>query len=371
MHGLSLANRLAVAPMTRVTATAEGLPTERMVEYYRGFARGGFGLLFSEGTYPDKAYSQGYMNQPGLADDAQAHAWRAVTSAVHAEGSKIIAQLMHAGALSQGNPYRKTSAGPSAIRPKGGQLPFYYGNGPYMVPEEMTDAQIDEAIEGFVASAQRAAWLAGFDAVEIHGANGYLLDQFLSEYSNQRTDRWGGSIAHRVSLLVETVRRVKHALKGSIPVGIRLSQGKVNDFHAKWSGGEADAAIIFSAVADAGADFIHVTEFEAWQPAFDGGNTSLAVLAKTYAPDIPIIANGSLHDLHRAEELLRAGVDIIAMGRGALANPNMPALLAAGAALRPFDSTILGPVADIKDSELELRRQAIRSQSNSLRRHGD
>jgi len=356
MHGVLLANRLAVAPMTRVTATPEGLPTGRMVEYYRGFAEGAFGLLISEGIYPDHAYSQGYLNQPGLADDEQARAWQAVTSAVHASGAKIVAQLMHAGALSQGNRHRDESVGPSAIQPKGQQLAFYYGEGPYKVPMAMTEAQIEEAIEGFVASAKRAVTVAGFDAVEIHGANGYLLDQFLTEYSNQRTDRWGGSVANRVSLLVETVRRVKRAIHGTAPVGIRISQGKVNDFHAKWMGGEVDAAIIFSALADAGVDFIHVTEFEAWRPAFEGGVDSLAALAKAYAPNVPMIANGSLHDLDRAEELLRAGVDVIAMGRGALANPNMPALLAAGHALRPFDSTILGPIADIKDSELALRR---------------
>jgi 2,4-dienoyl-CoA reductase-like NADH-dependent reductase (Old Yellow Enzyme family) len=342
--------------MSRVTATPEGLPTERMADYYRGFAKGGFALLITEGIYTDKAYSQGYLKQPGLADDRQARAWQAVTSAVHAEGGKIAAQIMHAGALRQGNPYREASVGPSAIRPKGQQMQFYYGEGPYPAPEEMTAAQIEEAIEGFVAAAIRAVTLAGFDAVEIHGANGYLLDQFLTEYSNQRTDRWGGNVAKRVSLLVETVRRVKQAVGGRAPVGIRISQGKVNDFHAKWPGGEADAAIIFTALADAGADFIHVTEFEAWQPAFEGTTDSLAALAKRYAPNVPIIANGSLHDLDRAGELLKSGVDVVAMGRGALANPDMPSLLAAGETLRPFDRAILGPFANIKDSELELRR---------------
>lgn len=356
MRGLSLANRLAVAPMTRVTATPEGLPTERMVEYYRGFAKGGFALVFSEGTYPDKAYSQGYLNQPGLADDDQARAWQAVTSAVHAEGAKMVAQLMHAGALSQGNRHRNASVGPSAIRPKGQQLPFYYGNGSYAVPEAMSEAQIEDAMQGFAASAKRAVTLAGFDAIEIHGANGYLLDQFLTEYSNQRTDRWGGHVAHRVRLLIETIRRVKRAVDGKAPVGIRISQGKVNDFHAKWAGAEADAAIIFPALADAGVDFIHVTEFEAWRPAFEDGKTPLATLASTYAPNVPIIANGSLHDLDHATKMLRSGVDVIALGRGALANPDMPRLLALGNAPRPFDSAILGPIADIKDSELALRR---------------
>jgi len=356
MPGLSLANRLAVAPMTRVTATPDGLPTERMIEYYRGFARGGFALVFSEGIYSDKAHSQGYLNQPGLANDDQARAWQTLTSAVHAEGTKIAAQLMHAGALSQGNRHRDTNVGPSAIRPKGQQMSFYHGNGSYAVPEAMTEAQIEDAMEGFAASAKRAVSLAGFDAVEIHGANGYLLDQFLTEYTNQRTDRWGGNVTRRVRFLVETIRRVKRAVDGRAPVGIRISQGKVNDFHAKWAGAETDAAIIFSSLADAGVDFIHVTEFEAWRPAFEDGRTPLATLAGMYAPNVPIIANGSLHDLDRATEMLRSGVDVVALGRGALANPDMPRLLALGNAPRPFDNTILGPIADIKDSELALRR---------------
>lgn len=355
MWGLSFANRLAVAPMSRVTATFDGYPSQRMVRYYEGYARGGFALLITEGIYPDKSYSQGYLNQPGLGDDDQAKAWRPVTAAAHAHGGRVFAQLMHAGALSQGNPHRSHAVGPSAILPKGNQLTFYKGHGTYPVPQAMSREQIEEAIEGFVQAAVRATTLGGFDGVEIHGANGYLLDQFLTESSNQRTDEWGGSVARRVSLLAETIRRVRRAVGPRYPVGVRISQGKVNDFHAKWAGGEDDAAVIFRAVADAGADFIHITEFEAWQPAFDGAQLSLAALAKRYAGSVPLIANGGLHDLDRATEMLGSGVAMVAMGRGALANPDMPARIAAGHPLRSFDSSILGPIADIKDSELLLR----------------
>jgi len=356
MWGMHLANRLAVAPMTRISATAEGYPSQRMARYYEGFARGGFGLLISEGIYPDKAFSQGYLNQPGLGDDEQANAWRPVTAGVHAHGGRIFAQLMHAGALSQGNPHRDHAIGPSAIQPKGHQLAFYRGQGRYPVPEAMTRDHIDEAIEGFVQAAVRATTHAGFDGVEIHGANGYLLDQFLTESSNQRTDEWGGTVAKRVALLAETIRRVRRAVDPRFPVGVRISQGKVNDFHAKWPGGEDDAAIIFRALADAGADFFHVTEFEAWGPAFDGVNSSLVALANRYASSVPVIANGGLHDLERAAQLLESGVAMVAIGRGALANPDMPSLIATGRGLRLFDNSILGPIADIKDSELATSR---------------
>ena len=156
-------------------------------------------------------------------------------------------------------------------------------------------------------------------------------------------------------LLVAVVQRVKQAVAGRVPVGIRISQGKVNDFHAKWSGGERDAEAVFAALADAGVDYLHITEFQAWQPAFEGTTATLANLAKRYAPTVPLIVNGSLHELGRASAALHAGADIVALGRGALANPDMPRLLQRGLPLREFDNAILGPIADIKPSELALR----------------
>jgi len=356
LKGVPLQNRLAVAPMTRVSASAEGLPTPAMMDYYQRFAQGGFGLVFSEGIYTDRAFAQGYLNQPGLTDEAQARAWTGITQALHAKGTRMFAQLMHAGALSQGNRFRKLTVGPSAIRPKGQQMGFYNGTGPYPTPAAMTQAEIDEAIEGFVRSAARAVRLGGFDGVEIHGANGYLLDQFLTEETNIRTDRWGGDVTRRVALLVEVVKAVKQELNATAPVGIRISQGKVNDYTSKWSGGEADAKLIFSALAAAGVDFIHVTEFEAWQPAFAGGKDSLLTLARRHAPEVAIVVNGSLHAIERSEEALANGADIVALGRGALANPDLPKVFDEQRTPRAFDAAILGPIANIKDSELAFAR---------------
>lgn len=348
-------NRLAVAPMTRVTATATGVPTATMRDYYARFARGGFGLVITEGLYTDKAFSQGYRNQPGIADDEQALAWADITRDAREQGALMFAQLMHAGALSQGNPYRDHTVAPSAVKPLGKQMTFYHGEGEYPAPAAITEQQIAEAIDGFVQSALRAVRIAGFAGIEIHGANGYLLDQFLTTHTNLRDDRWGQHVQGRVRLLVDVLQAVKAAVGQEVPVGIRISQGKVNDFTHKWPGREADAEVIFGALADAGADFIHVTEFEAWQPAFDGGSDSLAALARRYAPGVTLIANGSLHDPERAAEVLNAGADIVALGRGALANPDLPHVLAQGKAPRAFDGAILGPIADVKDSELAIQ----------------
>lgn len=348
---LKLKNRFAVAPMTRVSADEQGSATQTMARYYERFAKGGFGLIITEGNYTDRSSSQGYRFQPGLTDDEQTQAWRATTDAVHRHGSVMIAQLMHAGALSQANRFVSESVGPSAIRPKGEQMAFYYGAGSYRIPRAMSDKDIAEAIDGFAHAAQLAIGTAGFDGVEIHGANGYLLDQFLTDYSNQRTDQWGGEVGQRLRLTLEVIAAVKK-VAGQAPVGVRLSQGKVNDFQHKWAGGERDAEIIFAALADAGVDYIHVTEHEAWQPAFAQGQASLVELARRYAPDVTLIANGGLHDPQKAEQVLRDGADIIAVGKGALANPDLPELLRQDAALRDFDPAILGPIANIKDSEL-------------------
>ncbi|WP_457583554.1 NADH:flavin oxidoreductase [Ensifer canadensis] len=351
---LPLANRLSVAPMTRISASAEGVPTERMVRYYERFARGGFSLLTTEGIYPDKAYAQTYKGQPGLADREQAKGWKTVVDAVHSAGVRIFAQLMHGGALSQSNRFRSDTVGPSALQPRGRQMVSYHGEGLYAVPREMDEADIAEAVSGFAQAAMLAIDVAGFDGIEIHGANGYLLDQFFTGYTNRRQDRWGGDIGRRMGMSLAVLDAVRSAVGQKVPVGIRLSQGKVNDPLHKWAEGEEGAGIVFKALAASPADFVHVTEFEAWQPAFSEGGKSLVALARQHAPDLFVIANGGLHDIARAEQVLQAGADMIALGRGALANPNWPRIAPEKREARPLELEMLSPISDIKDSELQL-----------------
>ena len=191
INGHTVKNRLSVAPMTRITATQDGRATETMTRYYERFARGGFGTVITEGIYTDQAFSQGYVHQPGMTDEVQANAWKPVVSGIKAHGALAIAQIMHAGAISQGNRFRDTTVGPSAVQPKGEQMTFYHGKGRYALPVAMTEAQIADAITGFAESAGRAIEVAGFDAIEIHGANGYLLDQFLTDYANNRVGSVG------------------------------------------------------------------------------------------------------------------------------------------------------------------------------------
>jgi 2,4-dienoyl-CoA reductase-like NADH-dependent reductase (Old Yellow Enzyme family) len=345
---VALRNRFAVAPMTRTSATSDGKATSEMRNYYSRFARGQFALVITEGTYIDTSFSQGYANQPGIATSEQANAWAALVRDVHQAGARIFIQLMHAGALSQHNHYREGTVGPSAVRPKGEQMGLYGGNGPYQVPRALTKYEIAEIVQSF-SSAGKRALDAGFDGIEIHGANGYLLDQFLTDYTNQRQDEYGGGIENRVRLAAQIVSMTKDALRSAAPVGIRLSQTKVNDYTYQWPGGEKDAKAIFHFLSEAGADFVHVTSKQAWQPAFDG-SPSLPELAKRFS-NLPVIANGSLHDPQRAAQMVSLGASMISLGRGALATPDCPERLRQQQSLEEFDPAMLRPTATLANEE--------------------
>ncbi len=334
-----LRNRAVVAPMSRVSTKGDGVPTMNMARYYAEYASGGFGLVITEGTYTDRYFSKAYANQPGIVTDQQVSSWQQVTEAVHKAGGLIILQLMHAGALSQ---CLDITAGPSAVKPLGKKMKDYGGEGPFPLPLELSQIDVIELICGFARSAHRAA-SAGFDGVEIHGANGYLIDQFLTDYTNQRTDRYGGSTRNRIRLAVEVTKAVRQSVDDDFIVGIRLSQGKVNDFDYTWPGGARDAAIIFPQVAGAGVDYIH---FASEGRGFDHGcvladGTSLPRLARALT-GLPVIANGGLHDPDGAYRILQDGHgDLAALGSGALANPDWPDRLAREAPICAFDPMML------------------------------
>ena len=344
---LTLKNRLAVAPMTRVSATEDGCATPEMAAYYAKFARGGFAAVITEATYVDQQYSQGYHYQPGLANDAQRDAWKAVVDGIHAGGALAIMQFVHAGALNQGrnSGYPEGSIAPSAVKPKGTMLTFYRGEGEYDVPREIAVDEMIAVKDAFTAASIRAME-AGFDAIEMHGANGYLLDQFWTAYTNQRTDEYGGSARNRIRFDEEIIKAAIAATQGRIPVGLRLSQSKVNDFEYQWAGGEQDAADIFPVLDEAGMAFIHITEHDATAEVFGSGH-SLAGLAKKYSQR-PVIVNGGLGDPATAAGVIEHGdADVIAQGKSALANPDWPNKVQAGEELAEFDFAMFSPLADL------------------------
>lgn len=269
---------------------------------------------------------------------------------------------MHAGSQSQGNPHTTTTWGPSSVRPKGEQLAMYRGSGPYQIPEAMTVEHIAQVRAAFV-NAARMARDAGFDGVEIHGANGYLLDAFLTDYLNTRTDGYGGGVANRVRLATEVCGDVVAAVGADIAVGIRISQGKVSDNQHRWAGGEDDAAEIFTALADTGIDYIHTTEYRALAPAFDNTVKPLAKLAKQYSR-LSIIANGHLDDPHDAAAIIDSGAaDVVALAKPALANRNWPHRVRTGQPLSAdLPADLFGPLATVKDWEVTDMKSTTRDE---------
>ena len=342
---LALANRTIVAPLTRASATVDGLVTDQMRDYYGDFARGGWGLVETEATYIDLKYSQGYDYQPGIANDAQAESWRKVVEAAHAAGTPIMMQIFHCGAINQGNNWVEGSISASAVQPVGTQIDRYRGGkGPFQMPREITRDEMAEVVESYAEAARRAVEL-GFDAIEVHGANGYLPDQFLTVHTNLRNDEYGGAIENRVRYHCDVMRAVRAAAPDTA-VGVRISQTKVNDFTYEWPGGADDARVIFSALAQTGIDFIHCSAHLGVTPIF-GTTRSLSGLARDFS-GLPVITNGKLQDPAVAEQaLIDTEGDFVTVGKGALADPAWAAKVRAGTAPIAFDPGMITPLATL------------------------
>lgn len=345
-HGpLDLPNRLVVAPLTRVSATPDGCATPEMAAYYRRYAQGGWGLILSEATYIDDHAAQGYFRQPGIVTPAQIAAWRQVTDEVHAAGGRIVLQLSHAGALGQGNPRGRQTIAPSAVRPAGEIARRYRGMGPYAIPAPLDEAGIAAIIAAF-GQAARNAIEAGFDGVEIHGANGYLIHQFLTPDSNQRSDQWGGPLENRLRFLLAVLQTVREAVPADRILGLRLSQSRANDAAAQWQNGAAEAEGIFVAVGRVPGLYLHISSHTGCAPVFDSG-LSLAGLARRHSGH-PVIANGRLETGDLAETLLTGGeADLISLGKAAIADPDWPAKTRRGEAPTAFHPDMISPTADL------------------------
>ncbi|MDU0200849.1 NADH:flavin oxidoreductase [Paenibacillus sp. MAH-36] len=347
LGNLTLKNRAVVAPMTRISAEMNGNATDRMARYYESYAAGGFGLVITEGTYTDEEYSQGFSFQPGIANVGHVEAWKQVTEAVHAKGGKIIMQIAHTGALSH---YPKGTVAPSAVKPIGELSPAFGAEGEYATPKELTLEEIKAIIASMAEAALRAEQ-AGFDGVEIHAASGYLLDEFLTDFTNLRQDEYGGSTENRVRFVTEVIRAVKEKVSQRFVVGVRISQAKSNHFTHKWANGEEDARIIFGAIGEEKPDYIHTVEYNAHAPAFGDSGSTLAELAKKYG-NTTVIANGQLDQPEDAERALEAGSDLISLGKAALANHDWVFKAEKGLPMESALENILGPTPNLKDQEL-------------------
>jgi len=358
INQIALQNRTVVAPLSRVSTCGDGVPTPLMAKYYGEFSQGGFALIVTEGCYTDTDHAQAYPNQPGLTNPQQQEGWQAIAQAVHQHGNKVVLQLMHAGALNQ---HLDQGKAPSAVQPKGSMMAAYsVKNGAYPMPSALTQEEIDKIKRGFIDTAKRAAE-AGFDGVEVHSANGYLLDQFVTHYSNQRQDQYGGETANRIRLTAEIIAELKAELPADFIVGVRLSQGKVNDFDYRWPNGLKDGEVIFPAVAAAGADYIH---FAAEGKGFhhhcltDDGE-SLPQQARNLT-GLPVICNGGMEDHQLSEQILAEGHgDLVALGKGALSNPNWPERIAEGTEVSAFNPAMFSEGVTVEAQYCWLEEQAV------------
>ena len=348
LGNINVTNRFVVAPMTRVSANSEGTPNNEMQDYYTEYAVGGFGLIITEGTYIDEQNSQGYKNQPGIANQSHIRGWQKIVNAVHNQNVPIIQQLLHAGALIQENKYMKQAVAPSPVQPVGEMASRYIGSGKFSIPKELKKGEIKQVINSYGEAASRSVE-AGFDGIEIHGANGYLPDQFLTTYTNQRSDEYGGSIENRVRFHCQIVQEVRKRIGAKVTLGIRISQTKINDFEYEWPGKIKDAEVIFSNISKAGADYIHISTHKGLVDVFDSGR-NLASFAKEFS-GIKVIGCGGLHDHEKANKIINDGdADFIAVAKGALADPSLPKKFKSGIHPLDFDPGMISPVATIKNT---------------------
>ncbi len=322
---ITISNRIAMSPMTRNRADENGDPNDLMVEYYR--QRNSYGLIITEGTTPSQL-AKAYPLIPGIFTDSQIAGWKKVTDAVHSGPAKIFMQLMHAGRIGHVLTSGLQPHGPSAIKPVG-EVVTPSGSHAFEVPREMDDADIYAAKESYVIAARNAIE-AGFDGVELHGANGYLLHQFLADNSNQRLDHYGGTPENRIRFVVEVVTQVADAI-GTGRLGIRISpNGSFNDIRE--SDVEVTYALLLKELSRLGLAYLHVAD----QSGFDG----IGFCHNLW--DGILIANSGYGDKDKvatSKRLIEDGTaDIFSFGRVALANPDLPRRLREGLGLNLTDS---------------------------------
>jgi N-ethylmaleimide reductase len=327
---IKLKNRVVMAPMTRCRAIG-GVPNELMAQYYGQRADGG--LLVSEGIAPS-ANGSGYARIPGLFRDDQVAGWKRVTGAVHDSGGLIFAQLMHVGRIGHGDnlPEGAELVAPSAITAAGEMYVDGKGSLPHPEPREMTAEDIQKTVGEFIAAANNAVE-AGFDGVELHGANGYLIDQFLNPGTNHRTDDYGGSVDNRARFALEVARGVSEAI-GAKRVGIRLSpNGAFNDV-ALYDGWE-DAFVYFAGqLGNLGLSYLHLVDHSA-MGAPPVGDEIKARMKKAFGG--ALILSGGFDRESADAALAHDQGDLIAFGRPYLANPDLVSRLASGAELNEPD----------------------------------
>ena len=330
LNGLRLKNRVVMAPMTR-EFSPNGIPNDYAPTYYSKRAAGGVGLIITEGVEVSHIAASGYPNCPNLQSDDSKKMWEKIINEVHKNNSFIFCQLWHCGGI------RKLGMPPDPKIP--GFTPSgYVKPGGKKIAYQMTLDDIQELIQVYADDAKICQEL-GFDGIEIHGAHGYLIDQFFWNETNLRTDEYGGSIENRARIASKIISASKENTSNSFKVGIRISQWKQQDYDAKITGNKDELNLFFNLLKNAGADYLHCSSRRFWEDEFTDESINLAGVAKK-ATGLPAISVGSVglnkdftltfggdHETKTADltklykKLNNDEFDLIALGRILLSDP--------------------------------------------------
>jgi 2,4-dienoyl-CoA reductase-like NADH-dependent reductase (Old Yellow Enzyme family) len=328
---LSLENRIVMAPMTR-QFSPNGIPTDDVAGYYKRRAEGGTGLIITEGTTVNDNVATMDANIPKFHGEAALAGWKKVVDEVHGAGGKIMPQLWHVGMarVAEKAPFPELpSAGPSGLFKPGKQG-----------AEPMTVEHIEAVIAAFAQAAADAKAI-GMDGIEIHGAHGYLVDQFFWEGTNQRTDSWGGNMENRGRFAVEIIKAIRAATAPDFPIVLRFSQWKQQDYTARLANSPQELEQFLTPLSDAGVDIFHCSQRRYWENEFEGSELNLAGWTKkiTGKPTITVGSVGLNSDFFGAfqgkgsdmrsiddlvERLEQGEFDMVAVGRALLQDPNWP-----------------------------------------------
>jgi 2,4-dienoyl-CoA reductase-like NADH-dependent reductase (Old Yellow Enzyme family) len=339
LKGLQLPNRIVMAPMTRSKSPRQ-VPDDVVAAYYRTRAEGGVGLILTEGTSPEHRSASNDANVPAFFGEESLKGWAKVVKEVKAARGHIMPQLWHQGVI------RHPGTGPFPDAPS--MSPSGLSRADKKVSEPMSDKDVADVIDGFVKSARYAKQL-GFDGIELHGAHGYLIDQFFWEGTNQRADRLGGSLEKRVNFAAEITRAVRKEVGAEFPILLRFSQWKQQDFTARLTGNPAELERFLKPLVDAGVDVFHCSTRRFWEPEFPetGSDLNLAGWTKKLS-GMPAITVGSVSlnqdfitsyrtagaetaGIERLVEMMERGdFDLVAVGRALIVNPDWANKVRAG-----------------------------------------
>ncbi len=332
LKGFELKNRIGVAPMTRMSSPADSIPRQDVFDFLVRRAKNGAAIVYTEAIVTDYESAQGYPKQSRLVTQRQIEAWKPVVKAIQKEGAVAIMQMFHCGRMAwpEINPVNRVIA-PSPITPKQDNP---MTGAPYPKPDEMSHFDIQHVILGFVETAKGAVE-AGFDGIEIHGAHGYLINNFLSSYSNQRTDEYGGSVENRYRFAHQIIAAVRKVVPEDRLLAFRISNWGVADMDASLFDSKSEWQQLIKLLSKEPIDTISVSTYDYSANVF-GTNQNMAQITREVT-DLPIMICGKIFDRAGAEDALK-DADIVLSAKSILLNPNWVEDVRAGKSLPLYKS---------------------------------